>query len=95
VVGVAAFVALDEDGRVETARVGVTGVGEIAYRAAAVEQALAGEMPTAERLREAAAHAADGVEPLQDLYASAEFRAHLVRVYAERALALAVERAGT
>ena len=93
VVGVAAFTVLEEDGRVATARVGVTGVGEIAYRPAATEQALTGEQPTPERVREAAAHAAAGVDPLEDVYASGDYRAHLVCVYAERALAKALERA--
>jgi carbon-monoxide dehydrogenase medium subunit len=93
VVGVAAYVALGEDGRVAAVRVGVTGVGEVAYRATAVEQALVGQEPTPERLRDAAAHAADGVEPLDDLAASGAYRAHLVGVYTERALTQAVARA--
>ena len=76
-VGVAAFLALGEDGRVETARVAVTGVGEIAYRAAGCEVALVGAAATPARLREAAAHAAADVSPLEDVYASGEFRTHL------------------
>jgi carbon-monoxide dehydrogenase medium subunit len=75
--------------------VGVTGVGEIAYRAAACEAALVGQEPSPERLREAAAHAADVVEPLEDVYASGEYRSYLTGVYAERALARALERAKT
>ena len=93
VVGVAAFLALDSDGRVEMARVGVTGVGEIAYRAAACEAALTGQEPSPGRLRQAAAQAAAGVAPLDDLYASGEYRTHLTGVYAERALTGALERA--
>jgi aerobic carbon-monoxide dehydrogenase medium subunit len=93
VVGVAAFLALGADSRVAAARVGVTGVGEIAYRAAACETALVGQEPSPSRLRDAAAHAADGVEPLEDVYASSEYRAYLTGVYAERALARALERA--
>ncbi len=93
VVGVAAFLALGADGRVAVARLGVTGVGVVAYRARAAEQALAGQEPTAEHLRAASAHAVDGVDPLDDLAASAEYRAHLVGVYAERALMRALERA--
>jgi carbon-monoxide dehydrogenase medium subunit len=93
VVGVAAWLALDEQGRVEAARLGVTGVGEVAYRAAASEAALVGERPTEEALRAAAERASDGVDPLEDLYASADYRAHLTRVHAERALAQALARA--
>jgi aerobic carbon-monoxide dehydrogenase medium subunit len=93
VVGVAALLALGADGRVTMARVGVTGVGEIAYRAAACEAALVGQEPTPARLRDAAAQAAAGVEPLEDVYASGEYRAYLTGLYAERALAQALERA--
>ncbi|PYQ77599.1 MAG: carbon monoxide dehydrogenase, partial [Acidobacteria bacterium] len=40
----------------------------------------------------AAAHAADGVEPLGDIHASAQFRAHLARVNTRRALERALSR---
>ena len=93
VVGVAASLALAEDGRVEQVRLGVTGVGEITYRAEATETALVGQQPTADAVRAAAARAADGVEPLEDVFASAEYRAHLTTVYAERALMAALTRA--
>nr|MDQ3830624.1 xanthine dehydrogenase family protein subunit M [Candidatus Tectomicrobia bacterium] len=36
--------------------------------------------------------AADGLEPLGDIFASAEYRAHLARVYTKRALARASGR---
>jgi len=93
VVGIAACVGLGEDGRVATARVGVTGVGEVAYRARDCEAALIGQEPSAERLHEAAARAAAGVEPLDDVYASGEYRTYLTGVFAERALSRALERA--
>ncbi len=93
VVGVAARVALDEKGAVLQAGVGITGVGRKAYRATAVEKVLEGKSPTPKRLEEAAAHATDGVEPNGDLYASAEYRAHLAAVYTRRALERAIERA--
>jgi aerobic carbon-monoxide dehydrogenase medium subunit len=86
--GVAAIVAAD------SVRVGVTGVAAKAYRAKAVEQALAGRRnPTAEAIAQAASHAADGVDALNDIHASAEFRVHLAQVNTRRALALAVARA--
>ncbi len=93
VVGVAARVELDEKGQVARARVGVTGVAEQAYRAAAVEEALRGKSPTAKRLEEAAAHAAADVEPNSDLYASGEYRRHLASVLTRRALECALGRA--
>jgi len=93
VAGVAARVTLDEKGAVEAAGVGITGVGATAYRAVAVEDAIRGKSPTARNLQQAASHAAEGMEANGDLYASAEYRAHLATVYAERALATAAERA--
>ena len=93
VVGVAARVTLDEKGAVETAQVGITGVGLAAYRASEVENALRGKLPTAKNLQQAAIHAAEAVEANDDLYASADYRAHLATVYTERALAAAAERA--
>ena len=41
----------------------------------------------------AAAHAADGVDPLNDIHASAAFRAHLAQVNTRRALERAIARA--
>ena len=90
--GVAAQVALDSAGNCASATVGVTGVASVAYRAHAVENALRGRGIDA--IAEAAAHAADGVEEFQeDHHASADYRAHLARVFAQRALTRAFERA--
>ena len=64
-------------------RVGITGVAAKAYRAVAVEKALAsGAADPAEK-------AAEGIDVLGDIHASAEFRAHLARVHTRRALARA------
>jgi len=73
-------------------RVAITGVAATAYRAAAVEQALTGAPITADRIARAATHAADGVDALRDIHASAEFRAHLAQVNTGRALTRALER---
>ncbi len=75
-------------------RIGVTGVAAVPYRATAVEQAIGnrGSLP-ANAIAAAAEHAADGVEPLADIHASAEFRAHLARVNARRAIERALRRA--
>jgi len=75
-----------------TVRVAVTGIAAKPYRAVAVEQALAADALTPERIARAASHAADGVEPLGDIHASAEFRAHLARVNTRRALLEAIKR---
>ena len=73
-------------GKISLARVGVTGVSSKAYRATAVEAALEGQAANAETLAAAAQHAADGVEALSDIHASAEYRAHLASVQVRRAL---------
>lgn len=93
VVGVAAVVGLDDAGVVRSVRVGVTGVGDRAFRAAAVEQALVGQPAEAGAIERAAARAADGVEVQEDLFASRDYRGHLCRVYVKRALIEAVRRA--
>ena len=90
--GVAAAVTLGDGGTIQQVRVGVTGVGPKAYRAEGVEQALAGE--GAHAIVEAAEKAADGIDCNDDIHASAEYRAHLARVFTRRALRVALERAG-
>jgi carbon-monoxide dehydrogenase medium subunit len=83
VVGVA--VRLKKAGaRIESVAVGITGIGHIAYRATAVENALRGKPATT--IREAAAQAAEDVEVLGDYYASADYRRHLATVFTRRAL---------
>ena len=90
--GVAAQVTLDDAGNCASVAVGVTGVAPAAYRARAVEDALVGQGIDA--VADAAAHAADGVEEFQeDHHASGDYRAHLARVFTQRALSQAIERA--
>jgi carbon-monoxide dehydrogenase medium subunit len=79
-------------GKVAMARVGVTGLSGKPYRAVAVEKALEGTAASPTDLQKAAALVADGVEANSDLSASGEYRKHLARVYAMRALAIAWSR---
>jgi carbon-monoxide dehydrogenase medium subunit len=87
IVGVAVRVR-KPNGAVEMARVGITGLGPRAFRARQAEQLLlAGQIA-------AASQAADnGSEANADLYASADYRRHMARVYASRAIRQALERA--
>ncbi|PYY08663.1 MAG: carbon monoxide dehydrogenase [Acidobacteria bacterium] len=78
--------------RIDSAAISITGVGHIAYRATAVENALRGKPLGV--IAEAAAHAAEGVEVLSDYYASAEYRRHLATVFTRRALEQALEASG-
>jgi carbon-monoxide dehydrogenase medium subunit len=73
--------------------VGITGAAPKPYRATAVEEELQGQELNAEAIAKASAHAADGIETLNDIHASAEFRAHLAQINCRRALALAAGRA--
>jgi len=93
VVGAAAVVMLNDDGTCRAARVGITGAGTHAVRAAGVEQALAGRPLDDATLGAASASAADGIELLGDTYASKDYRAHLARVLTKRALGQAAQAA--
>jgi carbon-monoxide dehydrogenase medium subunit len=93
VTGVAAVVTIKSDGTIERAAIGVAGAAAAAYRAAATEKALVGTKGDAKAIADAAAKAADGITALSDLAASAEYRKHLVTVYAKRAIQRAIERA--
>ena len=77
----------------KTVGVGINGVASKAYRATAVETKLAGQPLSAENIVAAAAKAANRIEPLGDIHASAEYRAHLARLNTRRALVLAASRA--
>ena len=94
IVGVAAVVTLDGAGKVGRVRIGVTGAASKAFRSEKAEAALAGQSPTAEAIRKAAGASGDGVDMSGDIFASSDYRKHLVKVFTLRALTSAVERAG-
>jgi carbon-monoxide dehydrogenase medium subunit len=85
VVGVAAVLTVS-GGTIQSARVAVTGAPSKATRATATEAALAGKTAIADTIAAAAALAADGLDLNGDTYASAEYRGHLVKVLAKRAI---------
>jgi len=93
VTGVAAVVTIKPDGTIERAAIAVAGAAAVAYRATATERALTGSKGDAKAIADAAAKAADGITALSDLAASAEYRKHLVSVYAKRAIERALQRA--
>jgi len=93
VVGVAALVTLDKEGKCTRASVGVTGAGTKALRAKGVEAALTGKKLDAAAIEAAAQKAADGVDVQADLQGSVEYKSHLCRVFAKRAVTEAVKRA--
>jgi aerobic carbon-monoxide dehydrogenase medium subunit len=88
VVGVAVRVKKSGN-KIDMAAVGITGVSEVAYRATAVEKALRGKPFSS--IADAAEHAADEASVISDVYASAEYRRHLVSVITKRALEAAAK----
>jgi carbon-monoxide dehydrogenase medium subunit len=93
IVGVGAVVTLDREGKCTKAGVGVTGAGTKAVRAKGVEAGLVGKKLEAATIEAAAQKAADGVDVQADLQGSVEYKQHLCRVFAKRAITKAVERA--
>lgn len=93
IVGVAAMVTLDQEGKCTKAGVGVTGAGTKAVRAKGVEAGLLGKKLDAATIEAAAQKAADGVDVQADLQGSVEYKAHLCRVFAKRAITEAAKRA--
>ncbi len=70
----------------EDVRVGLTHMGAVPMRAAAVEQALRGQALSRENIAAAAEQADAGTDPPADLNASSEYKRHLARVLCRRAL---------
>ena len=92
IVGAAAVVTVDGSGVCRKASIGLNGITGKPVAAVGVEQALIGKQLNNQSIQEAAAKAADGLEPLGDIFASATYRAHLARVYTKRALTRASGR---
>lgn len=88
IVGVAAAVRRD-NGSIAEARVGLTNMGAVPARAAAVESAVARGAATMENIGAAATLAAEGTAPTSDVNAQADYRQHLARVLTRRALTAA------
>ena len=89
VVGVAAVLTID-GGKCTKASIGITGAGTHAVRAKGVEAALAGKSLDAASIAAAADKAPDGVDVQADLQGSVEYKKHLLKVFAKRAIEAAV-----
>ena len=85
IVGIAARVRRS-GGKIALARIGVTGLSNIGYRATAAEKALEGTAGSPEDVAKAAALVSQGADANSDLHASSEYRKHLATVYAARAI---------
>ncbi len=75
-----------EGGAIADVRVGLGAVAPTALRATVVEEALAGQTPTPERLREVSQAVADIVDPTDDPRGSAWYKRDMSVVFTRRAL---------
>ena len=85
VVGVAAVLTVDA-GKVGKASVGITGAGTKAVRAKGVEAAITGKAADAASIQAAAERAPEGVDVQADLQGSEDYKKHLLKVFAKRAM---------
>jgi carbon-monoxide dehydrogenase medium subunit len=83
-VGVAA--AVEGNGTISAARIGVTGAAPVAFRANRAEEALLGTSLTTESIQKAARRAYDGRGLLEDIHASNDYRAAMLETMTARAL---------
>jgi carbon-monoxide dehydrogenase medium subunit len=86
IVGIAVCLKLNRQGICEDIAMGVTGITDKAYRATDVEKALRGRKLEPKTVQEAASGIIYGVEVNENIHASKEFRSHIARVYANRAI---------
>lgn len=93
IVGVAARLSVLSSGKIESAAIGITGLGPKAFRASDVEKALAGKTASDKLFGEAAKLAPKGIDALGDLHASADYRCEMAIVFTRRALIHAAARA--
>src|SRR6184192_729671 len=82
-----------EDGKVGSAGIGLTAVGPQNLKAGQAEAALRGARLDDAKIKEAAALAAEAAEPTADQRGSVEYKRNVVRVFTERGLKRAYERA--
>jgi carbon-monoxide dehydrogenase medium subunit len=93
IVGVAAGLDVNK-GVITSARIGLTGASSHATRLTEVEDALAGQTPSARTIATAVRTAGATLEDLNsDIHASEEYRRAMIPVFTERALTAALARA--
>jgi carbon-monoxide dehydrogenase medium subunit len=90
VVGVAVRLELEQNGICQDIAIGMTGVGDKPYRAGEVEKLLKGKKLELGLLERAASKVTSGVDPLEDINGSKEYRTHLAQVYTVRAIQAAL-----
>ncbi len=92
-VGGAALLQLDDDGRCLDARITMFGVGSVPLRMERAEQALAGSKADNAAVADAASLVSEDLTPQSDVHASSQYRKEVAGVLARRTLREALARA--
>ncbi len=92
IVGLAASLTLSE-GAISDARLAFAGLSDVPVRAAAAEDLLVGETPSAELFEEAARRATGDVDPPADLHGSSDYRKKVAAALVRRGLREAADNA--
>lgn len=93
--GVAALVTLDEDGKCQQAKLVYLNAGEGPMEAEEAEKLLQGATLDDKLVEEVAAMASEKeINPFGNMHASADFQRHLAKVLTQKVLKLATQRAG-
>jgi carbon-monoxide dehydrogenase medium subunit len=92
VVSAGALITRQASGSCASARVAIGGLGSGPIRAIATELELQGKPLTTQIVADAAAKAAEETDPVEDSYASVEYKRHVATVFARKAIEAAVER---
>jgi aerobic carbon-monoxide dehydrogenase medium subunit len=90
----AAQVTLGTSGSIEQVGLALTNLGSVPIQVSAAESYLAGKAPSEAVIAEAGRLAAEAAEPSPDRRGSIEYKREMARVHAQRALKLAIQRAG-
>jgi len=92
-VGVAVLLEIDEDDRIEKARIALGAVAPTPIRVPSAEKVLEGRALDTALIRESAELAAQACRPITDLRASAEYRREMVNQLCRQGLAVAYHQA--
>ena len=95
VVSAGALITRQASGTCTASRIAIGGLASGPLRAIATEMELQGKPLTPQLIAGATAKAADESDPVDDPYASAEYKKHVATVYARKAIEAAVQRAAT
>ena len=92
-VGVSAQVVLDDQGRMNGARIAMGAVAPVALRARQAEKLLENQAPSDDLVAKAAQTAANECSPISDVRADKAYRRQMVQVLTERALINSIKMA--